>query len=83
MSETKQRRKSSRTKSRAGKADERSTVKPGLASIKDAMVHFGVSRPTIERMIADGTLSSVKVHGRRRLRWSEIEKVSGTAPRFE
>jgi len=50
-------------------------VKPAVISIKDFRVATGVSQATVMRRLADGTLKSVKIGGRRLILYSELERI--------
>jgi excisionase family DNA binding protein len=51
------------------------SVRPAAISIKDFRVATGLSYATVYRRLADGTLKSSKVGGRRLIAYSEIERI--------
>jgi len=52
---------------------------PRFCSARQAGEVFGVSYPTVNRWIADGTLPSIKIAGRRLIAVATIEKLVADA----
>jgi hypothetical protein len=49
-------------------------------SIRDFKIMSGLSNATIFRRIADGSLKSIKIHGRRLISFDEVERLREGAP---
>ena len=57
-----------------GRKKRISTVQPVLLSVADVAVQLGVCRQTVYNLIYDGSLSSVKFRGTRRVSCTALEK---------
>jgi hypothetical protein len=50
-------------------------VTPAAISVRDFRLKTGLSIATVNRRIKDGTLRSIKLHGRRLIAFSEIARI--------
>ncbi|MBD3674695.1 MAG: helix-turn-helix domain-containing protein [Planctomycetaceae bacterium] len=51
------------------------TRKKPLATINEAAEYLNRSRRTVERMMAAGDLTPVKVHKSRMVKWSQLKRI--------